>query len=412
MRAMASGRARAAAALLLTALLAGCGGGGGGSAPPPPPNLPVLESNQLLVTVEQNPAISAIAPTTATVNVPYVTVTLCDTSGHCKSIDHVVVDTGSYGLRVLQSAVAGLNLPADSVVTGSGTTASLGECVGFLSGHMWGSVTHASLQMASETTAALPVQVIGASDLPAASATPCNSPGPDVGTLQGIGGNGLLGIGPFVGDAGTYYACSAGVCTALAGPPSGERVVNPVASIVNTTDTNGVVLQMPAVPDAGAPLAYGTLSFGVDTQADNATSGLAAIPLDSSGYLVVTAMGTAYPQSFTDSGSNFYFAPFGSSIPTDSQQHFIPSSLLTLPITLASAGGAAYPTSLQSQMLIDNYSSMNFAVNLAFNDIGAAISSGSLGVDLGMPFFYGKRVAYVIDRQPSALGSGPLVAMD
>ncbi len=407
MNAMTFGRARAVAALLSAALLAGCGGGGGGGTPPAPPTPPVLESNQLLVTVEQNPAIPLA--TNATVNVPYVTVTLCDTAGHCKSIDHVVVDTGSFGLRVLQSAVAGLSLPADTVVTGSGT-ASLGECVGFLSGHMWGSVTHATLQMASETTASLPVQVIGASDLPAASATPCNNPGPDVGSLLGIGGNGLLGIGPFVGDAGTYYACSAGVCTALASPPSGEQVANPVASIVNTTDTNGVVLQMPAVPDAGAPLAYGTLSFGVDTQADNSTSGLAAIPLDANGYMVVTAMGTPYPDSFTDSGSNFYFAPLGASIPTDAQQHFIPSSLLTLPITLASAGGAAYSTSLQSQMLIDNYNSMNFAINLAFNDIGAATGSG--GVDLGMPFFYGKRVAYVINRQPSALGSGPLVALD
>ncbi len=407
MSAMAFGRARAAAALLSAALLAGCGGGGGGGGGSPLPPAPSLQANQLLVTVEQNPAIPLA--TNATVNVPYVTVTLCDTSGHCKSIDHVVVDTGSFGLRVLQSAVAGLNLPADTVVTGSGT-ASLGECVTFLSGHMWGSVTQASLQMASETTAALPVQVIGASDLPAASATACNSPGPDVGSLLGIGGNGLLGIGPFVGDAGTYYACSAGVCTALAGPPSGERVSNPVPSIANTTDTNGVVLQMPAVPDAGAPLVYGTLSFGVDTQADNATSGLAAIPLDANGYMVVTALGSPYADSFTDSGSNFYFAPLGASIPTDTQQHFIPSSLLTLPITLASTATAAYPASLQSQMLIDNYNTMNFAVNLAFNDIGAATGSG--GVDLGMPFFYGKRVAYVINRQTSALGSGPLVAID
>lgn len=395
-----------AATACLALALGGCGGGGGGSATPVPVP-PAVAANQLLVTVQTNPDVTAVNPKLATVNIPYVTVTVCDASGQCQSVDHVVVDTGSYGLRLLQGAVSGLNLPPDSTTGG----AQLGECAKFLSGYIWGSVAHATLVMGAQSTSALPIQVIGASGFPAAPSG-CSSQGNNVGTLQGLQGNGLLGVGHFVADGGDYYACTPSGCSTVQ-PATSAMVSNPVAYLTSG-DNNGVVLQMPAVPTTGAGTTYGTLSFGVGTQADNAVTGFSVIPADLQGNLTVNLRGTDYPGSFIDSGSNFYFAPLGGVVPTDSSGYFIPSSLLNLPITLKASTSTGSAASLNSQMYIGDYSSMDFVHYVAFNDIGIAdgtpTTSGAV-VDLGMPYFYGRSVAYVIYGMSSPIGTGPLYAI-
>ncbi len=407
-----------AAAALLALAVSGCGGGGGGSSAPPAPSAPPLVgANQLLVTIENNPAVTAVAPTVATVNIPYVTVTVCNASAQCTSIDHVVLDTGSYGLRLLQSALGGLSLPADS--TGAGD--ALGECARFLGGYIWGSVAHATLRLAGETTASLPVQVIAPSGFPAAPST-CASLGTDVGTLTGLQGNGLLGVGHFVHDSGSYYACTASGCTELQPQPatdSSVRVSNPVP-FLQSGDNNGVVLQMPAVPSGGAGITYGTLSLGVGTQSDNDVTGFSVIPADAGGNLTVSmslnGSTYSYPGSFLDSGSNFYFAPLSGVVPVDSSGHFVPPTPLDLPITLSASAGAAYAASLGTHMLIGNYAAMDFSQYVAFDNIGVAngaptpVTPGTI-FDLGMPYFYGRSVAYVINNMSSPLGSGPLYAI-
>ena len=391
-------RAALAAPLALALLLGGCGGGGGSAVSSPAP--PAVGSNQMLVTVESYSAID-----TPTVNIPYVTLRVCDASGNCRTIDHVVLDTGSYGLRVLQSAVSGLDLPADTTTGG----ASLAECARFLGGYIWGAVSHATVGLGGETAGPLPIQVIGASGLPAAPSG-CSSGSTDVGTLQKLQGNGLLGVGHFVTDPGPYYGCTATSCTELTPQPAASaKVSNPVAMLASS-DNNGIVLAMPAVADTGAATTYGVLSLGVGTQSDNSVAGFSVIPADTRGNLTVTLQGQAYPGSFLDSGSNFYFAAL-SGVPVDSQGNYVPSSLLNLPITLSASSGAAYPASLNSQMLVANYSSLNFASLVAFNDIATQVSTSPPIVDLGMPYFYGKQVAYVINGMPSPLGNGPLYAL-
>ena len=387
------------AAALLGLALSACGGVGGGSGTTPVP--PAVGANQLLVTIEQDPAIAPSANVTA--NIPYVTVTVCNLSGQCATVDHVVLDTGSYGLRVLQGALGGLSLPADTAAGGT----QLAECAHFLDGHVWGAVSHASLRLGGETTSSLPIQVIGASTLPAAP-TDCASSGSDVGSLQALGGNGLLGVGQFIADGQVYYGCTASSCTRLSLPPASEQVSNPVP-FVNSADNNGIVLQMPSIPTAGAGITYGVLSLGAGTQADNALTGYTALPADAGGDITITVQGVAYPGSFLDSGSNFSFAAL-SGVPTDANGNYTPASLLNLPITLSTSSGTTPPASLNAQMYVGDYSSMDFSSYVAFNDLAAQVPSTS-PVDLGMPFFYGRSVAYVIQGMSSPLGYGPLYAL-
>ena len=62
-------------------------------------------------------------------------------------------------------------------------------------------------------------------------------------------------------------------------------------------------------------------------------------------------------------------------------------------------------------MYVGDYASMDFAHDVAFNDIAAKVASSSGPVDLGLPFFYGRGVAYVIQGMNSPLGYGPMYAV-
>ena len=72
-------------------------------------------------------------------NVPFATVTICvPGTTTCQTIDHVTVDTGSSGFRVV-SSVLSLSLPAENLSSGN----PLYECTVFLDGYTWGSVATA-----------------------------------------------------------------------------------------------------------------------------------------------------------------------------------------------------------------------------------------------------------------------------
>ena len=137
------------AVLCLTAIA--CGGGGGGTAgtgqpPPPPPT-----NNTASVIVDEGPS-------NASVNTMFTSVTVCvpGSTSSCQTIDHIQVDTGSYGLRIL-APVLTLTLPVETLANGS----SLAECTQFVDGFSWGPVVTADFQIAGETAKSLPVQVIG-----------------------------------------------------------------------------------------------------------------------------------------------------------------------------------------------------------------------------------------------------------
>jgi hypothetical protein len=106
-------------ALTPLALLAACGGGGGGSfnnTPPPPPTQQIATPgppNVETLTVDGGPVQS--------LNTAFITLTVCvHNTTTCVTVDHVEVDTGSSGLRILNEVIP--NLPLGILTTSVGMT--------------------------------------------------------------------------------------------------------------------------------------------------------------------------------------------------------------------------------------------------------------------------------------------------
>src|SRR5271166_96167 len=246
------------------------------------------------------------------VDVPFVTITICVPGTQtCQTIDHVEVDTGSSGLRVVSSVLT-IPLPQQN----------LDECLVFADGYVWGPVATATITVAGETTvSSVPVQIM----IPASTSPPvptsCSSQSPPGGngnegvSVDAFGANALIGVGLFQQDCGPdcitspapdfYYDCSS-VCTpttvALA-----QQVANPVS--VFAADNNGVLIQFPAVPDGGSLTASGFLIFGIGTESNNTLGSSMVYPVSDTGDFTTVFNGASYPSSFIDSGSNGFFFP-------------------------------------------------------------------------------------------------------
>src|SRR5262245_57265 len=98
---------KAAAAALAVSLIAGCGGGGGDSnnnnnQASSPSSPPPAGSNQVAAVI--NKAVSN------TPNIPTVTVTVCapGSASQCQTIDNVLLDSKSFGLRILNSSLSSI----------------------------------------------------------------------------------------------------------------------------------------------------------------------------------------------------------------------------------------------------------------------------------------------------------------
>lgn len=94
-------------------------------------------SNVAPMIVDAEPAPSSFT----SVNVAFVTVTVCVAgTTTCQSIDHVEVDTGSEGLRLLSSASGGeLNISLAPETVGGNP---VDECLVFADGYVWGPGGH------------------------------------------------------------------------------------------------------------------------------------------------------------------------------------------------------------------------------------------------------------------------------
>ena len=90
-------------------------------------------------------------------NEAFVSVTVCvPSTSTCQTIDGIVVDTGSEGLRIASSALR-IALPQQN----TGTGAAVVQCLPFLDGVTWGPVVTADVKMAGEQANAIPIQVVG-----------------------------------------------------------------------------------------------------------------------------------------------------------------------------------------------------------------------------------------------------------
>ncbi|MBK0393058.1 DUF3443 family protein [Ramlibacter algicola] len=400
-------------AWLLVVLLAGCGGGGGGDAttptadtstPPPATGIdgPVIAgANVLRVVIDSGVNKGAI-------NVPYVTVTVCvPGSTTCLDIDHVLVDTGSTGLRLSAAAVASLALPG--VTTNAGNPAA--ECAQFASGFAWGSVKRADIRLGSQTAPGVSVQVINDPAFPTVPPS-CTNTGGDI---HGNGdAKGILGVGQFVQDCGSacdigpgvpavYFGCPASGC-GVGTVAVASQVTNPVARL--PADNNGVVLVLPAVPPGGAPRVTGSLLLGIGTQANNQLGTATVMTTDARGYFSTTYNGVAYPRSFIDSGSNgFFFTDAGLPECSVSTDFYCPPTATTLTATQVGQNGA----SRQVEFFVEGVDPLPATTTAAHigGDPGPSLTQS---FDWGLPFFFGRSVFTAISGQQTPGGAGPYFA--
>jgi hypothetical protein len=345
-------------------------------------------------------------------NFPMTTVTICAPgTTNCMSINNVLVDTGSYGLRLFNSVIPTATLAALPVQTQTVGSKQIAECAEFGTGFTWGTVRAADIKISGELASGVPIQVIGDSSASVPSAAPSACViNAQMSTPGDLGANGILGIGVAPTDcAGCasfaddefYYACSSGSCapTTEQGP---LQVANPVAHF--QSDNNGVIVELAQVADAGAMSSAGTLVFGIDTQPNNALVGSTAtvFTTDQNGDFNTTYKGATNAESFFDSGSNGLFFR-DSSIPQAADGFYAPTS--TLPLSVAITG--ANQASATVPFNIANSATLFTNGNEAFNDLGFSQAGG---FDFGIPFFFGRHVYYGIGGKSSSGGTGPYVA--
>jgi hypothetical protein len=400
-------------------LIQGCGGGGGSSsdsaAAAPAPAAPAPSSNTIAGAAANVHPISVDSGLGGNVNLGFVSVTLCapGNASNCQTIDNIVLDTGSSGLRVMSSALsATLALAPQSDANGN----TLAECTHFVDGYTWGPVRLADLKLAGEQASSLPIQVIGVSGFPSAPAR-CAATGASKNSVQQLRANGILGLGMFRQDCGSacvqtnnrgiYYGCTATAC-AQTPVPLAQQVQNPVAMFA--VNNNGVIIQLPAVPAGGAARLAGSLVFGIGTQANNGLGAATVVGVDpGTGNFTTSYNGGSYSASFLDSGSNGLF--FQDNIPvcpnsSAAPGFYCPAATLDTSAVIQGANGANASISFS----IGNASTLLAAqpTFAAFGEFGGSFVANSF--DWGLPFFYGRNVYTAIEGAATPAGAGPYVA--
>ncbi|MFC0692269.1 DUF3443 domain-containing protein [Paraburkholderia humisilvae] len=413
-----------AVALASLTVLAGCGGGGGTDASAeqrpnvaPPSTTPVAAPPAVAPSVPQSSSPN-VQPVTVDAlpnrlrNILTTSVIVCTPgTADCATIDNVQVDTGSQGLRIFATALpATLALPA---IAGAGGAAGVGTvsgaCAVFGTGYTWGAVRTADVRIAGQIAADLPIQVIADPTVPTVPAD-CASSGPAMMTQATLPVNGILGIGLFAADCGSvcagnalprwYYVCDAGGACTSSSQPLASQVTNPVADFAE--NNNGVIIDLPAIPDAGTQTLTGQLIFGIGTQANNTLGGATVLRVNTqTGYLVTTADGQTWSRSFIDSGSNGMF--FASTTLTPCGIWYCPPAQTTQTATMTGVDGAAMTLSFS----VANAQALFATSNNAFDNL-AGVSSTMF--DWGLPFFFGRRIFTAIEARPTAAGNGPFYA--
>ena len=360
-----------------------------------------------------SPTPSPSSPTSLGVNGNYAdglftSVTVCvPGTSNCQTIDNVLVDTGSFGLRLLGSQV---NLPLATSQDGNGDP--LAECEQFASSFNWGPVATADVVMAGEKASAVPIQIMGQSGFAAPPAACTNGGLAENDTQATLGANGILGVGVFGHDCGTgcapgatstpsvYFGCPSSGCVATL-VALADQVQNPVGLFPQ--DNNGVVIQMPQVPDSGAPSVSGTMKFGIDTQADNAMNGVNVLAADGFGNFLTSFQGSTLGGSILDSGSNgnFFLDAQTLNLPActnTASGFYCPASTVSFSATNMSAAGAGSAPAVWN---VANAETLFNSANAAFNNL-AGPNTGSF--DFGMAFFFSRTI--YVGFNGAIIGSG------
>jgi hypothetical protein len=389
--------------------------------------------NVVVLNVDGGPVPGHVYPNRA-----YTSIMLCNPGSYtiCQTVDGILVDTGSYGLRILQSAIPLLQLPAVTDQFGN----TLENCAAWPDGSfLWGTVSMADIYIGEEAAqgglARNPVVQVISSTPTVVPAGCSNGTTASDNTPELLGANGILGIGPEITDCtvvgvnycdgstqstppNVYYACPSTGCTTADSPVlvnSSLQVSNPISSFGTdyngANNNNGAIIQFPAVSDP-QPSVTGTLTFGIATESNNGLGTATVLTLDNNGNFATTLNGPngqlLLTNSFIDSGSDALRFPDSLPACTVNPGFYCPTS----PVTY----------SAQNQGKTQGQSTVNFTVEdadgllFAFGQDsvfpklagpsqghGSCLQPSVLCVfDWGLPFFYGRKVYLAIDGEPAS----------
>lgn len=351
-------------------------------------------------------------------NKPCAKITVCDTGGaNCKEISDILIDTGSYGLRVFKQRLGGVNLG----------TSNIAECMEYGDGSkQWGPVVQAKVKLkAGSAGVDVPIQVIDYQYPGMNQNCPNAEKYPDQGSTSDYAGmSGILGIGVFISDCGqycatdsdnqVYFSCAGSNCTSTM-VAEANQVQNPIAHL--PSDNNGVMISLPGLPPNGALEAFGYMILGIGSRTNNTPSGATAFPVDPNFGEIKANFHDIEYRSFIDTGSNAL------GIPLDRQMDDIlldcggdlagwlcPGGTMDFTATLTGYGGG--PVKVAS-FKVGNFASLfgNGNGNSIYSE-SAYSSGGNISgyFDWGLPFYFGKSVYHGFETKSSSLGSGPLWA--
>jgi hypothetical protein len=378
-------------------------------------------ANVQAVSVDGGPVSGKIYPNRA-----YTSVTLCvPGSTTCQTIDGIMVDTGSVGLRVLSS-----QLQALPKLTDSGGNA-VAECVQFPDqSYLWGDVVLADLRIAGEVAGSLSIHaLLGPNESPAPSACSNGGAGANIGAQDLLGANGILGVGYNTQDCGdscapsggapeapNYYSCSGAGCVA-AFVPVAQQITNPI--VMFAKDNNGMVLGFPGLSQT-SPTLDGQMVFGIGTQPNNPLGNAAVFTVDAAGNFTTNLASTS--QSLTssqvNSGVSALFFPDG-----DFPGCAVANSFFCPPASTSIAAVQIGGNNMQSTInfQVDNADTL-FSTNpgyAAFATLAGPNGTGSCSqgtgacrFEWGLPFFYGRTVFTSISSRsvPAGAPLGPWFA--
>lgn len=394
-------------------------------------------SNVLSIAVNGGPEVN-VANGYIYQNAAFATATICapGSTSNCVTIDDLLVDTGSTGLRVFDSEVSSLNLPTVNASNGSAAY----DCVSFVSGaYLWGPVEQADVTLGGETASKVPLQVIGNSTSGVPSSC-SNGSSENDNTALLLGANGILGVGVeptdcfYAGGSAcdpssgltsppypAYYTCSGSACSP-AFVTKANQVTNPV--VLFASDNNGVIVELPSASGSAATLS-GSLVFGIGTESNNQLSSSATVFTLAACDLFTTVFdGQTFgpdancegPGSFIDSGSNALYFPnvpniteCSSNTPAgDLSGLYCPSTTQSLSATNEGNDGKSKSTSFSvanAESIFTNAATESDAVQPTI----AGANPTGYGFDWGLPFFYGVNVYNAIDGQsvPSGAPAAP-----
>lgn len=325
------------------------------------------------------------------INRALVSVTVCvPGTSLCETVDNVMVDTGSVGLRLQRSA---LRHPERFAAMAGPDDHALAECYRFVSSAAWGIVTRVDLRLAAIQASGVPIQIVDE-----ASASYGDHPRPDS-CLKGSKptSNGTLGIAAvslndckdpcFISlKTPRYYECTADGCTPVARAVAANfRVVHPIAAL--PSDNNGYVLDIQPVPESGATAARGTLTLGIGTRRNNALDVNNVVDLAPNGTFTTVWNGQSYPASYFDTGTEEYYfatAPVGA--------RACGSHWCATPEAEFSATLKGQTTDATANFRVGDSATLVRSGKGAFRNVAIVAHEDSRAFVWGMPFFIGRKV--------------------